>query len=76
MHLNPTEEVILSPSGEVSVCPGEDSGPIGFHVYYKSEVLESGKRISRTRLVARKSSRQVLVYIHHFCTIARLLKLC
>ena len=30
MHLNPTEEVILSPPGEVSVCPGEDPGPLVF----------------------------------------------
>ena len=59
MHLNPTEEVVLSPSGDVSVCPGEDSEPLvfmcttnrSFIEWNVTLVLESGERISRTRLV-------------------------
>ena len=59
MHLNPAEEVILSPPGEVSVCPGEDSEPLifmcttnrSFIEWNVTLVLESGERITRTRLV-------------------------
>ena len=59
MHLNPAEEVILSPPGEVSVCPGEDPGPLvfmcttnrSFIEWNVTLVLESGERISRRRLV-------------------------
>ena len=67
MHLNPIEEVILSPPGEVSVCPGEDSLAFmcttnrSFIEWNVTLVLESGERISRTRLVPRKSSGQILM---------------
>ena len=69
MDLNRAEEVILSPSGDVSACPGEDPGPLvftcttnqSFIEWNVTLALESGERISRTRLVPRKSSRQVLV---------------
>ena len=57
MHLNPTEEVILSPSGEVSACPGEDSLVFmcttnrSFIEWNVTLLLESGERINRTRLI-------------------------
>ena len=53
MDLNSAEEVVLSPSGEISVCPGEDPGPLVFMCttnqcfieWNVTLVLESGERI-------------------------------
>jgi hypothetical protein len=50
--------VILSPSGEVSVCPGEDAlffmctTNRSFIDWNVTLILESGERISRTRLIS------------------------